>query len=193
LNPFESRVFQEMSEAINAIAADAVDDIYVLSLFTYDLDDDPRRPTAQLGYNTLEQVRDRTPDASGVDEATWNFAFYLQNQLLMLGEPGTPTGELLESLLKAEGIWYSDDDIEHDETRTYQLDPMITARFVAMMVRVVQELHASGLVARRFGRPIPVLVHELEYYDVIARQNELANPDGQADEFAAWIDRQYLA
>jgi hypothetical protein len=192
LNPFELRVFQEVSEALNKIPENAIADIYVVSLQVFDLDEDPRRPMAQLGYNTLERVRDSTSVGSEgptVDEAKWNFAFYLQNALMFVGEPETLAGGLLEALLKAEGLWYSDEDIEHDEERTYERDPLITARFVAMLLRVVQELHASGLIAQRFGRPIPVLVHELEYYDEIARQNTLANPDGLADEFAGWIDR----
>jgi hypothetical protein len=37
-----------------------------------------------------------------------------------------------------------------------------------------------------FGRPIPVLVHELEYYDAIAMQNLAANPPGVADDFIRW-------
>ena len=32
-------------------------------------------------------------------------------------------------------------------------------------------LHDSGDMVAIFGRPIPVLVHELEYYDAIAMQN----------------------
>jgi hypothetical protein len=53
-------------------------------------------------------------------------------------------------------------------------------------VGVVQDLHRSGEVVRLFGRPVPVLIHELEYYDQIARQNEAANPPGLVDAFARW-------
>jgi hypothetical protein len=38
-----------------------------------------------------------------------------------------------------------------------------------------------------FGRPIPVLIHELEYYPQIARQTERANPPGLAADFARWV------
>lgn len=197
LNSFESHAFEKISAAISAIAADVAADIYVFSLLVFDVDDDPRRPMVQLGYNTRERMRDCTPVddvaigwpiASDAAEAKWNFSFYLQNQLLFLGEPATATGDLLEHLLKSEGIWYSDEDIERDEERTYELDTLISARFVSMLVEVVQKLHASGVIVRRFGQAIPVLVHELEYYDAIARQNELANPNGLAHEFVHWID-----
>jgi hypothetical protein len=46
---------------------------------------------------------------------------------------------------------------------------------------------ADGLIERVFGHAIPVLIHELEYYDEIAQQNRDANPDELADEFSSWI------
>lgn len=196
MNPFESSVFQEISAALKLVSQADVPDIYVLSLHVFDLDDDPRRPVIQLGYNTNAQVRASTPSddpgpgcpfASNAKEARWNFAFWLQNELLFIGEPGTTAGNLLEEQLKTEQLWYSDEDIVTDEAHTYELDPQITARFITMLVRVVQELHATGSIAERFGRPIPVLVHELEYHDAIARQNAVANPDGLTADFAAWI------
>lgn len=41
-------------------------------------------------------------------------------------------------------------------------------------------------VADTFGRNIPVLVHELEYYDLPNGWTKRANPPGVADEFLAW-------
>lgn len=40
---------------------------------------------------------------------------------------------------------------------------------------------------RLFGAPLPILIHELEYYDAIAEQTERANPPGVADAFARWV------
>jgi hypothetical protein len=56
-----------------------------------------------------------------------------------------------------------------------------------MLERVVLSLHYDGVIATTFGRPIPLLIHELEYYEEIAEQNRRANPDGIADAFADWI------
>ena len=50
-----------------------------------DLDDDPRHPILQLGYNTLTHLKERTPSASGAEEAKWNYAFWLQNELTFIG------------------------------------------------------------------------------------------------------------
>jgi hypothetical protein len=65
----------------------------------------------------------------------------------------------------------------------------MTREFVQMTVEVVQGLHRTGEVARLFGRPVPLLIHKLEYYDQIAQQNESANPRGLVDDFSRWVRR----
>ena len=59
----------------------------------------------------------------------------------------------------------------------------ITKAFVNVLVEVVKELHDSGFVIKEFGKSIPILIHELEYYDTIAQQNLKANPAEIIDEF----------
>jgi len=50
----------------------------------------------------------------------------------------------------------------------------------------VQRLHAND-IRRIFGRTLPVLIHELEYYEEIAAQNLRANPSGAVpDGFVRW-------
>jgi hypothetical protein len=49
------------------------------------------------------------------------------------------------------------------------------------------QLHADGLIQKIFGRPVAVLVHEVEYYDAIADQAEAANPPGVAADFVTWV------
>jgi hypothetical protein len=62
-----------------------------------------------------------------------------------------------------------------------------TERFVNICVRVSRRLHKSGIVRQKFGKEIPVIIHELEYYDQIAQQTSAANPAGLADEFVDWV------
>jgi hypothetical protein len=57
---------------------------------------------------------------------------------------------------------------------------------VALLVDVVRRLHANGDLVATIGRTVPVLIHELEYYDAIADQNLRANPPGLVDEFAQY-------
>jgi hypothetical protein len=191
MNDFEQCFYREAGAALAGIDASIIPDIYALSFFTFDLDGDPRRPILQLGYNTLTRLKESTPSASGVDEATWNYAFWLQNELAFIGLPETEAGQLLEELLKARGLWYSDEDEEADFDRCMRIGSSITAYFVDACVRIARALHENGVIEQRFARPIPIIVHELEYYDEIAMRTRSANPPGLAQEFENWIASMY--
>lgn len=99
--------------------------------------------------------------------------------------------------------WYSSERVEtvedsapkadgQDATPRSDVDDLrITKSFVDLCVRTVQELHTSGLIEELFGRPIPVVVHELEYYDEIARQNIEANGPDLVSGLVEWIASMY--
>jgi hypothetical protein len=109
--------------------------------------------------------------------------------LAVIGDEGTdPVGAAArEAWARQQGFWYSDAEEERDlDAALKRVEPM-TREFVQMTVEVVQSLHRTGEVARLFGRPVPLLIHELEYYDQIAQQNESANPRELVDDFSRWV------
>ena len=61
---------------------------------------------------------------------------------------------------------------------------------MANAVVAARRLHEEGDISRIFGKTIPVLIHELEYYDTIAKQNLAANAPGVADDFVRWCRSQ---
>lgn len=143
------------------------DDIYAISLYVYDEEDDPCRPTVTLGYNTERQVMESLQDASDEQEARWNYAFWLQNEELCWGRDDT------EEDVKE---WISEQNLRDREDE-------ITETFVEMLVDLVRDIHASGLLKSKFGKEIPMLIHELEYYDKIADQNIRANGKELVENF----------
>lgn len=46
---------------------------------------------------------------------------------------------------------------------------------LAVLANAVKQLHSFGIIAEIFGREIPVIIHELEYYPEIAEYNIKAN------------------
>src|SRR4051812_36222919 len=84
--PFGDYAKNCIVQALEQTPADVAPDVYVVSLLVYDEEDDPRLPTATVGFNTEAQVAKTTGDASGGDEARWNFAFWLQNELAVLAD-----------------------------------------------------------------------------------------------------------
>ena len=175
----ERHARQFIERALTAIDSHPAADAYVVSLWVNDEADDPARPTVLVGYNTEARVSTTTARASSEREARWNFAFWLQNDLGMLCDPESdPEGTQLRDR------WVEDGHVELDDDTAPQF---VTRQFIAMLERIVLALHQEDVVRRVFGRPIPVLIHELEYYDEIARQNLRSNPDGLARSFADWV------
>ncbi len=68
-----------------------------------------------------------------------------------------------------------------------RLSAKITEQFVALCVRVARALHDGGVITGKFRRLIPIIMHELEYYDQIAEQTREANPPGLTVEFEEWV------
>lgn len=135
------------------------EDIYVISLYVNDEEDDPLRPTVTLGYNTERKVMESMQDASDEQEARWNYAFWIQNVELCwgLGE----SAEYVKSWLSEQNLMNREEDI--------------TEAFVKLLIDIVRDIHTSGLLRDKFGKEIPILIHELEYYEEIAEQNIQAN------------------
>ena len=169
----------EMIARIKQIIAswDHVPDIYALSLFVYDKNDNPCEPTFTLGYNTDSNYINSISAASSLLEARWNYAFWLQNSELVFGE--NETSELVKQWIIALHLPYftyqemfetsMPDNVENAEFEK------ITCEFINVLIAVVQELHETGFIERTFSKRLPIIIHELEYYDIIAKQNMEAN------------------
>lgn len=194
----EEHIYARAVQALAEIPEADRSQIYVISLLVYDEEDDPRRPTITIGYNTEARASECTPArgqepgwpiASDADEARWNYAFWLQNELAVICDTESdPDGaRLREEWAKEQGFWYSDEEEEDAfESAMERVDPLITA-FVRIAVEVVRSLHATGSIERALGRPVPVLIHELEYYEEIVLQNREANPAALTRGFERWV------
>ena len=157
--------------------------IYEISLCVYDSRDNPCERTVTLGYNTEENFCQQIVRASDEIEAKWNYDFWLQNEEYSFGIGDTQ--EIVKKWIVQKGFRYYtyeemfDSDQEPD-AETYE---GITEAFVRELIAVVKDLHKSGFIKNQFGKDIPVLIHELEYYDRIAEQNMEANPSEAVKDF----------
>lgn len=151
-------------------------DIYAISLFVYDEEDNPCKPTVTLGYNTESQFKAELPDADDEAEARWNYAFWLQNDFLCFG--ADDTAETVRDWLAENDLpFYEFEAIPWDNRKEYAKIDRITPAFVDVLVDAVKEIHRRKILTAKFGRELPIIIHELEYYDEIAEQNIRANGD----------------
>ncbi|WP_459477857.1 hypothetical protein [Clostridium saccharoperbutylacetonicum] len=190
MNGLKKYVFESIKAEILSWNNDVIKDIYVISLYISNSEDDPRRPMITLGYNTMDQYESALEDASDNAEAKWNFAFWLQNEELIIGDnwgENLEDGERISQWIKENNLYYSDEEEDEDFDKALKLGDEITSRFVELCVEVVKELHEEGVTEKKFGKALPLIIHELEYYDLIAEQNKRANPEEVIKEFADWI------
>lgn len=152
-------------------------DIYAVSLFVYDDEDNPCKPTVVLGYNTEFEYRKNIKFANSPQEARWNYVFWLQNNELSFGTDDT--AKIVRQWIISCGYPYNADADSSDSKRYV----CITRAFTELLADIVQELHASGFIRKTFGKDIPVLIHNLEYNDEIADLNMLANCSDSIRDF----------
>lgn len=185
-------LYSEATRVLTNIDETIKKDIYAISFF-FDFYDDPFT-VIRIGYNTKEQLKKMTPVASSAREAKWNYAFWLQEDIFIFGEKGTPSFDIIqrEKALEAESCKQSDkgDGDEYskydncDEYAQYKVDEKISV----CAVEVAAELAQSNFIAEIFGSRIPIIVHELLYDDKTIKMTKLANPHNESAEFIEFVE-----
>lgn len=178
-----------MESKIKSVIANWVTlDIYAVSLFVQDFCDNPCEPTVTLGYNTEQQYKKTIAIASCEEEARWNYAFWLQNHELVFGQ--NETRGVVEKWIASNGLPYFpcvDYDFDIPDDTDDKLLSQITNNFVDTLIDVVKNLHESGFIKDKFSKEIPIIIHELEYYNKIAEQNIKANTLPIVNDFVNFI------
>lgn len=188
-----SHYLKKVEKAIVKMSKQNVKDIYAISFWKSDVDDDPRCPIISISYNTYSQVEAEKDNASSEQEAKWNFAFWLQDEITMLGGED----KLLRQYLKEEGYFYTLNDQkkaekleeEGDNTAYNELsqkDDKIQSSFMEMIISIVKEIQKSNLIEEKLGKELPIIIHELEYYDLPIEWTRNANPAHLIEEFLAY-------
>ena len=116
-----------------------------------------------------------------------DYAVWRQNEITIICDSqGDPAGaSLREDWARENGLWY--ELAEGEDALFNERGEPLTNAFVRLLVDVVGSLHRDGDIQRIFGRSLPVLIHELEYYEEIAAQNLAANPAGVVpQDFVDW-------
>ena len=165
------------------------DKIYAISFFVcsneaYEYDGYSNVTRFSVSYNTES-------DCCGADEFSekrWNYAFWRQNE--------TPVIEIDD---EDEGIktlfaWYEENGIINigyedyascydNNMRYIGKGPIGYYELLLEITAVAKKLQESGFIKSKFGVPIPIIIHDLEYPWYIIEANKTANPNGEANIF----------
>jgi len=165
------------------------DGIYAISFFVYsneayEFKNFTNVSTWAISYNTEEDCGGAGP----LDEERWNYAFWRQDETSIIDID--ESDECTEALYQ----WYAEQGIEnigfedtknmYDEKYNYiGKGPVGHYELLGIAANVARKLQEEGFVLNKFKKPIPIIIHGLEYawYDIEATQK--ANPNGEADTF----------
>ena len=93
-----------------------------------------------------------------------------------------------------EKIGYEDSTTCYDEEMRYiGKGPVGYYELLTEITAVANTLQASGFIKEQFGRPIPIIIHDLEYSWYALEATEKANPNGEADQFLTAMKELGLA
>ncbi len=176
--------YAKAEKAIRKIGKQHMEDIYAISFWKDNLEDDPRCPLITISYNTLTQVEAKKNSASSLMEAKWNFAFWLQNEISTIGG----NDKNLRLYFKENKLFYTQQEYAKaekngDEQKLDKQDEQMQSAFMDTIILVVQALHKRGVIKEQIGREVPVIIHELEYYDLPVDWTVRSNPKPLVDEF----------
>ena len=166
-------------------------DIYAISFLvcaneTYEYDGCSNVTEFSVSYNTEKDCGGAPP----LSEERWNYAFWRQNETYII--EADPTNEGMRILFD----WYRENGIDNigyeDSANCYDTEmryigkgPVGCYELVQEIAIVAKSLHSSGFIRRMFGRPIPIIIHDLEYSWYTIEATKAANAGGEAAEFLA--------
>ena len=89
--------------------------------------------------------------------------------------------------LGLDNIGYENCEEMYDENMTYiGKGPVGYYELLCAVSNVARRLQLEGKIKEKFG-PIPIIVHALEFYDLIGEVTARANPGGEAAPFLQFL------
>ena len=171
------------------------DNIYAISFFVYS-----NESYEYNGYSNVTEFcvsYNTEDDCDGADELSeerWNYAFWRQDELPVIEVDDENEG------MKILFDWYEENGIDNigyedydacydDEMRYIGKGPVGYYELLSEITAVAKKLQDSGFIKNKFGAPIPIIIHDLEYPWYIIEATKKANPNGEADMFFAAMEK----
>ena len=136
-----------------------------------------------ISYNTEGDCR----GAELLSEERWNYAYWRQNEFPIISVDDNDDMKLLFDWYAENGvenIGYEDDENCYDGNgRFIGNGPVGYRELLGEVTAVAKCLQESGFIQEKFGYPVPIIIHDLEYSWYVLEATKEANPEGEAEEF----------
>ncbi|MFI6588309.1 hypothetical protein [Embleya sp. NPDC050493] len=187
---FPAHLRQAAADILERVPEQLKREIYVLAFNIWRIDADDRHPYVDIGYNTEsryeEEIRRGNSDPR---EVRWNYAFWILEGFDKLGNvPEDPVGgPLYEEEARRIGIWYDGEfDLDRmlDDDELGAKSGLLQLHFHDAVIDLARHLHASRTIERIFGRPLPVVVFDMDCPGWEEEATKAANPPELMGDFA---------
>lgn len=165
------------------------DDIYAISFFIY-----ANEAYRYKGYSNVTKFSvsyNTERDCGCADEFSekrWNYSYWRQNEIPIIEPDDKNEG------MKILFDWYKENGIDHigyedqnacydNEMRYIGKGPVGYYELLSEITAVAKKLQECSFIKNKFGKPIPIIIHDLEYPWYIIESNKKANSHGEADMF----------
>lgn len=137
-------------------------------------------------YNTESDCN----GAGELSEERWNYAFWRQDDTPVIEAEDENEGmKILFDWYRENGInniGYEDYQSCYDsEMRYIGKGPVGYYELLSEVTVVAEKLQRCGFIKNKFGKSVPIIIHDLEYPWYIIKATKTANPGGEANAFLA--------
>ena len=130
------------------------------------------------------------------DEERWNPAYWdmdLKQPVSSYWEPNQYAEALIDWYEAAgvQRIGYEDHTLDYDsEMRYIGKGPNGLPELLSLIAGIAAELQTDGVIEKKFGRKIPIILADLETAWYMIEATQAANPNGEADAYLQACKRQ---
>ena len=164
------------------------EDIYAISFFVYSNEAYEYNGFSNVSEFMISYNAESDCEGAGeLDEERWNYAFWRQDeQPIIYTSEKNPLTDMLYDWYKEQGLTnLGEEDYEssYDEGRYIGKGPEGHCELLTIAAEIAAELQNEGYIKEKFGKPLPIIIHGLEYpwYDIEATKK--GNPNGEANTF----------
>lgn len=199
MHPFEQLTYDRFAESIASWDTEQHPDIWAISFLCADfgsgIDAAGQEYVSQgqiwLSYNTRSHLNALLAKGLDEDEAKWNFAYWPQDVTAYVprnvGKGGTPPADelaLRDSWCATLGVLAYDAD---EGGRPVYDEEFLNPAIHAVCQKVAMALHENGVIEGKLGRPVPIVIQDLEQTEGTTAATKAANPPGLFPEIEAML------
>ena len=162
-------------------------EIYAISFFVYsneayEYNGCTNVTDFHISYNTESDCQGAEP----LSEERWNYAYWRQNEFPIFSIDSKEDMDILFDWYAENGvdnIGFEDYENCYDGGRYIGHGPVGYQELLGEVTTVAKRLQQTGFIQDKFGYPVPIIIHDLEYSWYVIEATKEANPTGEADEF----------